>query len=492
MAIRPLDFRHRADDRFPQRPSTSGRPHGTPGSAAPYEAITLHNYEAIPQVRDLPTAQRHEIRVVAQVLPFKSNRYVVDQLVDWSRVPDDPMFRLTFPQREMLAPAHFERIEALLDRGADRATITAAANEIRMQLNPHPAGQREHNVPRIHGTPLPGMQHKYRETVLFFPSQGQTCHAYCTFCFRWPQFVGPQGQKFAMRESEHLLAYVEAHPEISDVLITGGDPMIMRTDVIRSYLAPLLAPGRAPNLRTIRIGSKALAYWPQRFVSDDDADALIGLFRQVVASGRQLAFMAHINHGAEVASPVTQEAIGRLRRAGVQIRTQTPLLRQINADPDALTEMWQLQTQLGCIPYYLFVARDTGAQRYFELPLEETWRIFRSAYSRLSGVARTVRGPSMSATPGKVQVLGVSDVAGEQVFVLRFLQARDPDWVGRPFFAKYDPAARWLDDLQPAFGEAAFFYEDGLRTLLAEPGSPWARETAPGPGDAAMALIDPT
>ena len=73
----------------------------------------------------------------------------------------------------------------------------------------------------------------------------------------------------------------------------------------------------------------------------------------------------------------------------------------------------------------------------------------------------------MSSTPGKVEVLGVQEVAGERVIVLRFLQGRDPDWCARPFFARYDPKATWLDQLEPAFGEDKFFFEDGLRAFTA-------------------------
>ena len=440
------------------------------------EAINVHNFEDVPQLQRLSSAQRHDIRIVAQVLPFKSNRYVVDELIDWSRVPDDPMFRLTFPHREMLAPAAFSRIETLLDAGASRTEIKTAADEIRLALNPHPAGQLDHNVPSVHGRPLPGMQHKYRETVLFFPSQGQTCHAYCTFCFRWPQFVGLEGKKFAMREGELLHDYLEEHEEVSDVLFTGGDPLIMRTEMLRTYLEPFLHEGAASHVRTIRIGTKAPAYWPQRFLTDDDADDLLQLFRRVVASGRQLAIMAHFNHPRELETAVAQEAIARIRRTGAQIRAQSPLVRHINDDSDALARMWALQAQLGIVPYYLFVERDTGARRYFEVPLERAWRLFRGAYQQVSGVARTVRGPSMSATPGKVQILGVSQAGGEKVFVLRFLQARNPDWVGRPFFAAYDPDACWLDDLRPAFGEEEFFYEAELRDILSASGSPWSRD----------------
>ena len=128
---------------------------------------------------------------------------------------------------------------AAIDAGRDSKELKKLADEIRWTLNPHPAGQMEHNVPRLSdGTPLPGMQHKYRETALFFASQGQTCHAYCTFCFRWPQFVGLEGEKFAMREAELLTRYVGEHHEISDVLFTGGDPLIMKTKTLRSYIEP--------------------------------------------------------------------------------------------------------------------------------------------------------------------------------------------------------------------------------------------------------------
>ena len=74
----------------------------------------------------------------------------------------------------------------------------------------------------------------------------------------------------------------------------------------------------------------------------------------------------------------------------------------------------------------------------------------------------------MSANPGKIQVLGVSEINGEKVFELRFLQGRDPDWVHKPFFARYDGAATWLNELKPAFGEKQFFFEDALEKTYRE------------------------
>jgi len=435
-----------------------------------YCAYTLNNFRELRQLERLSQEQRFAIEVVAQVLPFKTNNYVVEHLIDWDDVPNDPMFVLNFPQREMLLPHHFEEVAALLRRRAKRREIEAAANRIRLKLNPHPAGQLDHNVPTLGEARLTGMQHKYRETVLFFPSNGQTCHAYCTFCFRWPQFVGMDEFKFAMQETELLVEYVRAHPEVSDVLFTGGDPMIMGTANLARYIVPLLE-ARLPNLRTIRIGTKALSYWPYRFLTDEDADEALDLFRQITASGLHLALMAHFNHPRELRTDAVKAAIARVRETGAEIRTQSPLMRNINDSAEVWAEMWRQQVQLGCIPYYMFVVRDTGAQHYFSVPLVRAWEVFRDAHNSVSGLARTVRGPSMSADPGKVEVLGVTEIGGEKVIALRMLQGRNPDWAMRPFFAKYDEQAIWLSDLRPAFGQERFFFESELERMYGQDGA---------------------
>ncbi len=127
--------------------------------------------------------------------------------------------------------------------------------------------------------------------------------------------------------------------------------------------------------------------------------------------------------------------------------------------------MWNTQLSLGIIPYYMFVERDTGARHYFEVPLARAWEIYRNAMQRVSGLGRTARGPSMSSGPGKVEIQGVTEIHDEKVFVLRFIQGRDSDWVQRPFFARYDPKATWLDQLRPALGERRFFYEEEYEAM---------------------------
>jgi KamA family protein len=425
----------------------------------------------IPQLQALPESERVAMSAVSAVLPFRVNQYVLDELINWSEVPDDPMFQLTFPQPEMLAREDVARMTELVVTGAPPDVVQTEARRIQRRLNPHPAGQKELNVPHLGEAPVAGVQHKYRETVLFFPSAGQTCHAYCTYCFRWAQFVGMSDLKFASSEADTLVRYLKAHPEVRSVLITGGDPMVMKTKVLRRFVEPLLDPALA-HIESIRFGSKALAYWPFRFTTDPDADDLMRLFEDVRDAGKHVAFMAHYSHPRELETEAAQAAVRRVLGTGAVIRCQGPLIRHVNDASELWARMWRLQTRLGMVPYYMFVERDTGAKRYFEVPLARAFHIFNDAYTQVSGLARTVRGPSMSATPGKVIVDGMTRVRGEKVFALRFLQARDPDWVGRPFFAKFDDEATWLDDLLPAFGEDEFFFEAGMRRLVDEARTP--------------------
>lgn len=428
-------------------PSTTGRR---------FRAYTTKHIDELTARAGLAADERLAVQAVATVLPFRVNAYVLDELIDWDAAPDDPIYRLVFPQADMLPQSDVARIADLIKAGAARKELNEAANAVRARLNPHPAGQMDLNVPKVGEEPIPGLQHKYRETVLFFPKQGQTCHAYCTYCFRWAQFVGDADLKFASSEIDQLVEYVRSHPEVTSVLFTGGDPMIMGEGVISKYIEPLL---EIEHLEAIRIGTKALAYWPQRFVTDPDADDTLRLFEKVVASGKNLAFMAHFSHPKEMEPEIVQDAVRRIRATGAVIRTQAPLIRTINDDSATWESMWRTHLRHGMVPYYMFVERDTGPQDYFAVPLAEAYDIFRGAYTNVSGLARTVRGPSMSATPGKVCVDGVTEIAGEKVFALHFIQARDPDLVGRPFFAKYDEKAAWLFDLKPALGATHFPWE---------------------------------
>jgi KamA family protein len=435
-----------------------------------FRVYTDRQLDQIEPLRTLTDAERFVMQVVASVLPFRVNQYVIDELINWEDMAEDPIFQLTFPQRGMLSEEMFDSMAALLKRNPEAHEIRTRANALRQALNPHPAGQQTLNVPWLDGVALPGMQHKYDETVLFFPSQGQVCHTYCTFCFRWAQFVGDKALRFAAAEVDELTRYLAAHPAVTDLLITGGDPMVMKTRNLQAYLEPLLAP-ELDHVQTVRIGTKALSYWPYRFVTDPDADDLLRLLERLVARGKNVAVMTHINHWRELEPPIVAEAVRRIRDTGAVLRSQAPVLAHINDDADVWARLWQTQVKLGIYPYYMFVERNTGAKDYFEVPLVKAWQIYRDAMKQVSGLARTARGPSMSAGPGKVEVQGIAEIAAEKVFTLRFIQGRNPDWVQRPFFAKFDPDATWFDELRPAFAEDAFFFEDEYRDICRRSGS---------------------
>ncbi|WP_197910420.1 KamA family radical SAM protein [Desulfosarcina ovata] len=431
-----------------------------------YIPFTRKNYHKIEQIKKLKKTAISDIDVVSRVFPFKTNNYVVNELIDWDNVEHDPLYMINFPQKELISQKNFDLVSSMLKNGTDKSLISRTIRKIRLGLNPHPAGQLECNIPELDGSRVDGIQHKYRETVLLFPAQGQTCHAYCTFCFRWPQFVGMSDHKIALKQAELSASYLSKHPEVTDVLLTGGDPMVMKAERLETYIDVLLNSGIS-NLKTIRIGTKSLSFWPYRFLTDRDSDKILELFRKVVDSGVHLSIMAHINHHREMKTVAFREAVKRIRRTGALIRSQSPILNHVNAIPAVWKKMWEDQVNMGIIPYYMFVPRNTGSHRFFSIPLVDAYRIFRKAFSNVSGMARTVRGPSMSARHGKIKIDGIPEINGKKYIAMSIIQGRSANWVKKPFFAEFDESARWIDELRPAFGVKTFFFvgdkESGFR-----------------------------
>ncbi|EMF16955.1 L-lysine 2,3-aminomutase [Sphaerulina musiva SO2202] len=438
-------------------------------------ALKVLSKSSIPSIfrKHCPSINHLPYLAAAQVFPMRVNSHVVNNLIDWSKVPHDPIFRMTFPHPDMLQDGDREKICSMLLQHASRLEIRRVAEHIRKRLNPHPAGQQQENIPRFRGKPVFGMQHKYRETVLFFPLEGQYCHAYCSYCFRWAQFTSVGSpQTFQSNSRTTLPEYIRAHPSVTDVLFTGGDPLIMSTKLLQTYILPLLPQNHGPrNLKTIRIGTKALTWWPRRFLDDgdgeNDAKQLLRLLEDIVASGIHVSIQAHVSHARELLDPDTQAAIRALRSTGAVIRCQAPLMRHVNDSASAWADMWRLQTSLGTIPYYMFVERDTGAADYFAVPLTSAFEIYSTASSMVSGLSRTARGPSMSTSPGKICVRGIETISQQKVFVLQFVQSRNPQWCHRTFFAEYDSSAVWFDQLKPAFGEEGFFFESEYEEIRA-------------------------
>jgi L-lysine 2,3-aminomutase len=264
--------------------------------------------------------------------------------------------------------------------------------------------------------------------------------------------------KMALKQAEVSAEYLKRHPEITDVLFSGGDPMVMNAGRLEVYIDALLNSGFS-NLRTIRIGTKSLSFWPYRYLTDKDSEKILELFKKVADAGIHLSIMAHINHYREMSTAAFREAVKRIRQTGAVVRSQSPVLNHVNSSAAVWEKMWVDQVNLGIIPYYMFVPRNTGSHRFFSIPLVRAYEIYRKAFSRVSGLARTVRGPSMSAHQGKIKIDGIPEIKGKKYISMSFIQGRSSNWVKKPFFSEYDERACWFNELKPAFGDKTFFFE---------------------------------
>ncbi len=429
-----------------------------------YRAFNFSSFSKSKYAKNLSDQELKELELVSHILPFKVNNYILDELIDWNNKETDPMFNLYFFNKHML---HSEQLDLLQNSYYNTKTIEAKneiIKQIRSELNPHPAKQMTANVPILNNKRIKGLQHKYKETCLIFPKSGQTCHSYCTFCFRWAQFIGDDDQKFYTDSSGLHIEYIKKNKEITDLLFTGGDPMIMSVLKLKEIVSPFLS-NEFEHIKNIRIGTKSIVNFPYKYVNDKETSELLSFFDDIIKTGKHLSIMAHINHWIEMESNAFKIAIKNIRNTGAEIRTQSPILNNINDNSDIWIKMWQQQVKLGLIPYYMFIERETGAEKYFNIPLFKAFNIFKDAYKQVSGLCKTVKGPSMSAIPGKVVIDGVIKIEGKKYFVLNFLQARNPDWIKQPFLAEYDETSTWLFQLNPYGGK--FFFMDELEKMVA-------------------------
>ncbi len=407
------------------------------------------NFNKIEYLKSIPVEIKKEIEIVSKVLPFKTNNYVIDYLIDWDHYENDPVFILNFPNRDMLSEKQYEMVEKAWNDKIPDEEFQRLVNKIRLQLNPHPAQQMT-NIPKLDGIPLEGCQHKYQDIVLFFPSEGQTCHAHCTFCFRWPQFVKDLDLQFSMREIEMVLEYIRRNENIHEILFTGGDPMVMSPKTISKYIHKIFEAD-IKHLDIIRFGTKSLSYWPFTFIPafSDEAEEMLHLFKQITDQGMHLSFMAHFNHPNEMDNNAVQEAIYNIRETGAEIRTQAPVLKNINNSGKIWSDMWTKQVNLGMIPYYMFVERETGPYRYFELPIAEVYDIYTNAIRYSGSLAKTVTAPVMSASQGKVHIMGIvdNDISSERYFMMQYIRNRNIEETYKPFLMHYDAKATWFDQL---------------------------------------------
>lgn len=228
--------------------------------------------------------------------------------------------------------------------------------------------------------------------------------------------------------------YIKAHPEITNVLLTGGDPMIMSTGKLGNIVRRIR---EIDHVQIIRIGSKVPAFNPYRIINDP---SLLEMIEKYTEPHKKIYIMAHFNHPRELTDAAIQ-GLNLLQKAGAVILHQTPLIKGINDDPMTLNELFKKLSYVGVAPYYTFQCRPTLGNKTYMLPLEKAYEIFEMARVRCSGIAKRSRFV-MSHTTGKIEVVGVSD---KQIFFKYHRAAKNSD-SGRFMAFPRNPDAYWLDD----------------------------------------------
>ena len=400
------------------------------------KTYTKRTFRASQYYERLTLAQRREFDVMSSVMHFKTNNHVLENLIDWDRIPDDPIYNLNFPRRGLISTHDYDLLDGLFRAGGDDRLIQGQVNRIRLGLlPPRPtAGSMTPYLPTMNDAVIRGAFHQFPDVIELVPVTANSCHAYCSYCFRWMQFVIPEIRS-SYSDAEALVPYIESKPEITDVLITGADSMTMSIERLREFVDPLL---KIESVRNIRLATKALAWWPRKFTTDTDADELLSYFEYIEARGKHVAVMAHFTHPRELDDSQTRRAIKRIQNAGATIYSQCPLVKHVNDAPATLASLWRNATLQGVVPFYLFLDSDYSASDYFKIPIGETLEIVNKARSRLTGLAQTIRGPVMAANHMKTLVDGIISIGDTKKLVLKCLRAPNPDKIGNITLVDYD------------------------------------------------------
>ncbi len=416
-----------------------------------------------------------ERELFVEVYRFLATRHTLNR-IDWTRPDADPLYHLVFPQPGMIRREVVDRYAAAAT-AEERTAIAAAFME---ETNPHD-GKQQLNKPWLLNDEgevelVDGSQHKYPQVQLIFDQSTQSCFSFCTYCFRHAQVRGDEDM-FLQKDIDQVHAYLRAHPEVSDVLITGGDAGYLTAERFRQYTTPLMEDDALLHVRTLRLGSRVLTYDPERILSPV-YDPLLARMDELYDHGIQVAFMAHFSTPGELLHPLTLAAIRRLQAHHVVIRSQSPMIKHVgmwdgpdgHLDIERSAQNWiDLGAVLGCLGigfHSIYIPRPTGQWQYFTAPLSEIHQVYDRIYRSLPSIGRPSRHISMTTSAGKVSILGRVDVGGEQALALKFSEARDMDWLDPVWLARIDDHTNNIAELTPWQGDR-FFFEDDLRGIEA-------------------------
>lgn len=353
----------------------------------------IHTISELDNYVGLTKRETNEMERVCKTFPFRLNDYYLS-LIDW-KDDRDPLRRIVIPDpRELKGGGSLD-----------------------------PSSEKDY-------TRLRGLQHKYSQTGLLMLSD--VCGGICRFCFRKRLFIN--NERETVKDVSEGIEYIRGHPEITNVLLTGGDPFTLET----CRLEPILKEFREiEHVNIIRIGSKMPAYNPYRFLNDPHLPEVLSRYS---TPEKRIYVIAHYNHPREMTDP-SMQAINQLQQAGVVVVNQTPILNEVNSDPGIFTDLFRKLSFAGISPYYVFQCRPSLGNQLFQTPVERSYDIIQEAWQKCSGLAKRARFVMSHAT-GKIEVIGKT---ATHIF-MRYHQAAEPGDIGKTLVYRSNPMARWFDD----------------------------------------------
>jgi lysine 2,3-aminomutase len=219
-------------------------------------------------------------------------------------------------------------------------------------------------------SPVPNITHRYPDRVLFLVSP--VCATYCRFCTRRRKVGDPE--KIPLNQYDSAFDYIAAHPEVRDVILSGGDPMMLSDRRLEYIFQRLRA---IPHVEIIRIGSRITSHLPERITPE---------FCEMVKKYHPVYMNTHFNHPSEL-TPASVAALGRLADAGVPLGCQTVLLRGTNDDPQIMKELMQKLLKARVRPYYIYMADQVAGGEHFRTNVEKGLEIIKALRGWTSGLA---------------------------------------------------------------------------------------------------------
>ncbi len=408
-----------------------------------------------------------------EVYRFMATKHILNSM-DWGNYENDPIYHLIFPQAGMI---NKEDVQKYLDAKNDTER-QKVVEDYQLKTNPHD-GKQKLNKPffvNCNGQLeiLEGSQHKYPPIKLILDAGTQNCFAFCTYCFRHAQVRGDEDM-FVQKDIVQVHNYLKQHKEVTDVLITGGDGGYISYERLKEYVTPIMEDEGLLHIRTLRIGSRAITFHPEYLLSQDFT-RILELLKKVVESGIQVMWMAHLSTPREVMNPGALAAIRRLKKHGIHIKSQSPIMNHISlfkdkngkVDVGRSAQNWidlgNILAMVGVGFHSMYCARPTGEHHYFTAPLADITKVFSKVYRELASINRPSRYITMTSSAGKTSLLGTTEINGEKVFVLMFNEARNMKWMDKVYFAKYDEQENTIEKLKPYQAEK-YFYEDELKVI---------------------------